>query len=178
MTGWGASSLCAVKSPRWRALGRTPHPTPWPSPACRAQIRSLKMETPPPCPQPNWALSPRARPSHSTFVTGIGHRLEGGQRSICRGVPQTGCCLRRTTPPPGGWVVRGPKKVCVPKIGLTFPAPLINFSFGLRKIFLMWVGGSVGQPGLARAPNTHTPGVLKQWPDPKAWGFQASRKRK
>ena len=37
------------------------------------------------------------------------------------------------------------KKVCVPKIGLKFPAPLINLFFCQRKIFLMWVGGLVGQ---------------------------------
>ena len=43
-----------------------------------------------------------------------------------------------------GWV-RGQKNVCVPKIGLKFPAPLINFIFCLRKILLMWVGGSVGR---------------------------------
>ena len=39
--------------------------------------------------------------------------------------------------------VRGQKIVCVPKIGLEFPAPLINFIFCLRKMFLMWVGGGL-----------------------------------
>ena len=33
-------------------------------------------------------------------------------------------------------------------------APLINFIFCLRKIFLMWVGGSTGA---ARAPNNPLP---------------------
>ena len=47
-------------------------------------------------------------------------------------------CLRSPPPPPGvGWVVwvRGQKEVCVPKIGLKFPAPLIDFVFCLRTIF-------------------------------------------
>ena len=46
----------------------------------------------------------------------------------------------------GGGGVRGQKKVCVPKIDLQVRAPLINFIFFLRKNFLMWVGGWVGQP--------------------------------
>ena len=37
------------------------------------------------------------------------------------------------------------KKVCVPEIGLQFPAPSINFTFCLRKILLMWWGGSGGR---------------------------------
>ena len=40
----------------------------------------------------------------------------------------------------GGWI-QGPQNVCVPKISLTFPAPLINLAFAPRKTFLMWVGG-------------------------------------
>ena len=60
--------------------------------------------------------------------------------------------LEEKKPPPGGGGVRGQKKVHVPKIGLKFPAPLINFIFLLRKIFLMWVGGGMGWPGLARPP--------------------------
>ena len=65
-----------------------------------------------------------------------------------------------------GWV-RG-QNVSAPKIGLRFPAPLINFIFCPRKFFD--VGVQVGRPGLARAPNnppTPTPsGVTKQWPGP------------
>ena len=73
-----------------------------------------------------------------------------------------GYCLRRTPPaPPRGWVGQRPKKFCVPEIGVKFPAPLINFIFCLRKNFLMWVGGWVGRPELARAPN-HPHRVLKQ----------------
>ena len=54
-------------------------------------------------------------------------------------------------PPPrgGGGGVRGQKKVCVRNIGLNYPAPLINFIFCLRTIFLMCVGGWVGRLGLA-----------------------------
>ena len=45
-----------------------------------------------------------------------------------------------------GWGgVRGQKQVCVPKISLKLPAPLINFIFCLGKIFLVWVGGLVGR---------------------------------
>ena len=52
---------------------------------------------------------------------------------------------------PWGW--GRPKKVCVPKTGLKFPAPLINFIFCLRKNFLMWAGW-VGQgwPGPQTTP--------------------------
>ena len=48
----------------------------------------------------------------------------------------------------GGWVggSEAKKKVCVPKIDLQVRAPLITFIFFLRKNFLMWVGGWVGQP--------------------------------
>ena len=46
----------------------------------------------------------------------------------------------------------GQEKVCVPEIGLKFPAPSIDFIFCLRKIFLMCVGGGFGPLGLARAP--------------------------
>ena len=74
-----------------------------------------------------------------------------------------GYCVRRTPPPPnpggvGGWV-RGQKKVCVPKITLKIPAPLIDFIFCWMKILLMWGGGGSG-PGLARAPNAPPPQVL------------------
>ena len=64
--------------------------------------------------------------------------------------------LKEKTPRGGGGGVRGQKKLCVlcvPKIGLKFPVPLRNFIFRLRKLFLMWVGGWVGRPGLARAPS-------------------------
>ena len=57
----------------------------------------------------------------------------------------------------GGWV-RGQKKVCVPKIDLQVRAPLINFIFLLRKTFLMWVGGWVGQPK-SRGANLTSPPV-------------------
>ena len=48
-----------------------------------------------------------------------------------------GHCLvwRTPTPPAGGGGVRGQKIVCVPKIGLQFPAPLINFIFCRVKFF-------------------------------------------
>ena len=49
------------------------------------------------------------------------------------------------------------KKVCVPQIGLKFPAPLLNFMFCRRNSFLMWVGGWGGWPGPARAPNPAPP---------------------
>ena len=61
----------------------------------------------------------------------------------------------KQTEVPTSTKVRGLKKVCVPKIGLKLPAPLIGIIFCLRKIFLMWVG----RPGLARAPN-NPPGFL------------------
>ena len=41
----------------------------------------------------------------------------------------------------GGGGVRGQKQVCVSKINLKFPAPLMNFVFHPRTIFLVWVGG-------------------------------------
>ena len=49
------------------------------------------------------------------------------------------------TPPPGvGWVDQRLKKICVPKLGLKFPASLIVFISSLRNIFLVWVDGWVG----------------------------------
>ena len=42
--------------------------------------------------------------------------------------------------------VRGQHKVDVHEITLKLPAPSINFIFCPREIFLMWVGGWVGQP--------------------------------
>ena len=65
----------------------------------------------------------------------------------------------------GGWV-RGQKKVCVPKIDLQVRAPLINFIFFLRKNFLMWVGGWVGQPKSRGANLTPPPSITKQRPAP------------
>ena len=55
----------------------------------------------------------------------------------------------------GGGGVRGQKKVCVPKISLKFPAPLINYIFCLKKF--SDVSGWGGWPGLARAPNSPPP---------------------
>ena len=49
------------------------------------------------------------------------------------------------------------EKVCVPEIGLRFPASFVNFGFPMRDFFLMWVGGWVGRPGLARDPNAPPP---------------------
>ena len=52
--------------------------------------------------------------------------------------------------------VRGPKKICAPKIDLRFRDPLMNFILFLRKNFLMsvgrWVGGWVGQAEEPRLP--------------------------
>ena len=75
------------------------------------------------------------------------------------------------TPTPG---VRGQKTVCLPKIGLKFPAPLINFSFCRRKPFLMWGGGGIGL-GLARAPNN--PPSPPRGPQAIAWLSPSARAR-
>ena len=61
----------------------------------------------------------------------------------------------RPPPPPPGGGQRSNKKVCVPEIGLKFPAPLINFIFCLRKSFLMRVGGWVRLTG--QGPNPPPP---------------------
>ena len=47
-----------------------------------------------------------------------------------------------------------PEKRLGPKMGLDFPASLINFVFPLRTIFLMWVGegGGGGYPGPQTTP--------------------------
>ena len=69
------------------------------------------------------------------------HRVKG------RGKYQPGYCLGRTPPPPFGGGGQRPKKVCVPKIGLKFPAPLINSIFCRRTVCSDaggWVGGSAG----------------------------------
>ena len=52
---------------------------------------------------------------------------------------------------PGGGGVRGQKKVCVPKIGLAFLAPLTNFIF-LSQEKISDVDGRVGRPGLVTPP--------------------------
>ena len=91
--------------------------------------------------------------------------------------PPPGAALPCPPPPPplrllGGGGQR-PKKITVLKIGLKFPAPLINFIFCRRKIFLM-LGG---RAGLARAPNTPPPppGSLSSSLPPPPPPFNASR---
>ena len=60
-----------------------------------------------------------------------------------------------TTPGSGvGGLVRGQKKVCVPKIDLQMRAPLTNFIFFLRKNFLMWVGGGAERRLMPYGPLT------------------------
>ena len=56
----------------------------------------------------------------------------------------------------GGGGVRGQKKVCIPKIDLQLRAPLTSFL--LRKIFLMWLGGYVGQAEEPRLQSPPPPG--------------------
>ena len=74
---------------------------------------------------------------------------------------------------PKEWVggSRGQKKVFVPKVGLKFPARLINFIFCLGKIFLMWVGWWVnwGWPG----PKTPPPSPPNNPLPPTPWGPEA-----
>ena len=65
---------------------------------------------------------------------------------------------------------RGQKKVCLHKIGLKFPAPLINFIFCGRTIFLVWGGIGRGLPRPRTPPPSPPKGVTKQWPAPKARG--------
>ena len=49
---------------------------------------------------------------------------------------------------------RGHREVCVPEVGLKFPAPLISFVFFQRKMVLLWWGWGwvVGCPGPKPAP--------------------------
>ena len=64
------------------------------------------------------------------------------------------------TPRGGGGGVSGQKKFCVPKIGLKCPASLINLIFSPEENFYDvggWVGGWIGRPGLAKAPNEPLP---------------------
>ena len=74
-----------------------------------------------------------------------------------------------------GWLVKwtriiggeATKEVRVPKIDLQSRAPLINFIFFLRTIFLMWVGGWVGGSGggsQAVIPPPSPPGNGEPWP--------------
>ena len=66
----------------------------------------------------------------------------------------------------GGWLGGSEaKKICVPQIDLQFWAPLISFIFFLRKRFLMWVGGWMGQAEEPRLPSPPPPpGNGKPWP--------------
>ena len=65
----------------------------------------------------------------------------------------------------GGGVGRGPKKVSLPKIDLQFRAPLISVMFFLRKIFLMWVGGSGRRAQAAIPIPPPARGNGKPWPE-------------
>ena len=65
-------------------------------------------------------------------------------------------------PPPPPAPGQRPKKFCVPKIGLKFPAPLMDFIFSRTKNFSGVGGGAVVQPGLARAPNNPPPLGVKR----------------
>ena len=53
--------------------------------------------------------------------------------------------------------VRGQKNVCVPQIGLKFPAPLITLIFWPEEKFSDVGGERGGRPGLPRAPNNPLP---------------------
>ena len=76
----------------------------------------------------------------------------------------------------GGWV-RGQKKVCVPKIDLQVRAPLIHFIFFLRKNFLMWVGGWVGQAKSRGANLTPPPPVSLESDGPMSAPTTGTRNR-
>ena len=69
-------------------------------------------------------------------------------------VPGHGLVATMTYTPGGGGGGSEAKKKVVPKIDLQIRAPLMNFIFFLRKIFLMWVGGWVRRrsPGCHAAP--------------------------
>ena len=53
-------------------------------------------------------------------------------------------CLARGTQGGGGWGVEGKKKVCVPKMGLSFLTLYSKFHFPVRKIFLVFGSGGGG----------------------------------
>ena len=60
--------------------------------------------------------------------------LEGGW-GVCRRAPVSPLLQVGSTPGGGGGVMRA-KRVCVPKMGLSFLALVQNFIFPSRKIFL------------------------------------------
>ena len=85
-----------------------------------------------------------------------------GRRGDCPGPRKGATTGRKVTQ----GVQRPKKKACGPKIGLKFPAPLINFIFLTEEnVSELEGGGWVGRE-LARAPNNPPPpsGVLKRWP--------------
>ena len=111
------------------------------------------------------------------MVQGIRARVAPSPRPCPRPCPCRAQCA-------GGGGSEAKKKSCVPKIGLKFPAPLINFIFCRRTIFsdVVWVG----RLGLARAPNNlPPPGVTQRWPAsfPRhllrvtRWGWSVSNPR-
>ena len=69
-----------------------------------------------------------APPSHHLYLTGS----YGAGRGLLANFTFTGCV--------GVGGVTGQKTDCVPKTNFQFGAPLINFIFSLRKVFLMNVG--------------------------------------
>ena len=83
-------------------------------------------------------------PHSTTHSTGVPHQC-------CASVHSTSARALLS-----GWVGQRPKKVCVPKIGLKFPAALINFIFCRRKFFLMWAGGG-GSAGAGQGPKQSPP---------------------
>ena len=96
----------------------------------------------------------------------------GAMRDSTDAVPTPGHGLVTTVTCTGGggagWAGQKPKGACVPKADLQFRAHLINFIFLLGKIFLMWVGGWVGQAAEPRQPfrpsPLPSPGNPKPWP--------------
>ena len=127
--------------PNLRHRGRAASP---PAPTGRPCGLGLRTATPTrgsACPAVRPAPPPLPSPSNT---------------SLHEALPQPGYCLRRRPPPPQaarwGGRVRGQKEVCGPKIGLKFPAPLIDFIFLPDEQFSD-VGGCVGRPGLGRAPD-------------------------
>ena len=126
------------------SLGGTVQDVPW--------VLPFRIEAPPPghreggCAKSHWA---------GACACGA---FSGASQKHCR-------WLRRRER--GGGGVRGRKTVCVPKIGLRFPAPVINSILCRRKLFLMWVGR--GRAGPQTPPLPPLPrGVFEQWP-PQKW---------
>ena len=88
----------------------------------------------------------------SLILHAVGHRPPTNARVASDRVPGAGMCFMFGLRDGSGY--EGKKRVCVPKMGLSFLALYPKFDFYSRKIFpgFGWVDGLAWGGGIARSP--------------------------